>query len=96
MKSLKPSLREKKRYILIEGNNLKENIEKSILEFSGVLGLSQTGLNFIKSNKKSAVISVNRESLNLVRASFAVFRDEIKIRKVSGTLKGLGFSGNKK
>lgn len=89
MKSLIPSHRENKRYLKVYGKNLKENIEKAILEFSGALGLSKCGLSFIKSNKDSTIISVNRESLDLVRASIVVFSEKIEVTKVSGTLKAL-------
>ncbi len=89
MKPLKPSMREKKRYLLVKGENLKTNIEKAILEFIGVLGMSKTGLSWIKKGKDSAVISINREALNHVRASFAVYGEKISVEKVSGTLKGL-------
>jgi len=87
MKSLKPSMREKKRYLSITGR--VEDIEKAILEFIGVLGMSKTGLVWINSGKNSAIIGVNREKLNEVRASFAVWPREIKVVKVSGTLKSL-------
>lgn len=87
MKSLKPSAREKKRYLSIIGH--VEDIEKSILEFIGVLGMSKTGLVWISSEKNKAVIGINRESLNAVRASFAVWPKEIRVVKVSGTLRGL-------
>ena len=86
MKPLKPSMREKKRYLKLRGKNLKTNVEKAILEFVGVRGLSERGLSFIKDD----VISINREALNHVRASFAVFPEKISVEKVSGTLKGLG------
>lgn len=86
MKALKPSMREKKRYLLLKGKNLKVNVEKAILEFIGVLGMSKAGLKFVKPN----IISVNRESVNHVRASLAVWPDKIEVLKVSGTLKGLG------
>lgn len=89
MKSLKPSMREKKRYLWVVGRNLRENIEKSILEFIGVLGMSKAGLEFIKSGADSAIIAVNRESLNNVRASFAVWPEKIEVKRVSGSLKGL-------
>lgn len=89
MKPLKPSMREKKRYLKIRGKNLKSNVEKAILDFIGALGMSKAGLAWIKSGKDSAVISVNRESLNHVRASFAAFPEKITVEKVSGTLKGL-------
>jgi RNase P/RNase MRP subunit POP5 len=90
MKPLKPSMRENKRYLLIKGKNLKENIEKAILDFVGILGYSKASPSFVKSGKDYVVLSINREAINEVRASFAVFSDEINIKKVSGTLKGLG------
>ncbi len=90
MKSLKPSMRENKRYLLVEGENLKENVEKAILDFIGVLGMSKTGLSFIKSSRNSAVIAVNRKSVDHVRASLVVWPEKMVVKKVSGTLKGLG------
>lgn len=91
MKSLIPSHKENKRYLLVHGKSLKKNIEKAILEFVGVLGLSKCGLSFVKSNpeENSAVICVNRESVDSVRASLAVFPEKMEVLKVSGTLKGL-------
>lgn len=92
MKPLKPSMRENKRYLFVRGKNLKKNIEKAILEFIGVLGMSKTGLNFIKfdSKKGTAIISVNREAVNEVRASLVVYKEKMSVEKVSGTLKRLG------
>lgn len=89
MKPLKPSQRENKRYLLVQGENLKTNIEKAILEFIGVLGMSKVGLGWIKTKKDSAVICVNREMLDSVRASLCVWSEKISVEKVSGTLKGL-------
>lgn len=87
MKPLKPSMREKKRYLYVKGNT--EDIEKAVLNFIGVLGMSKSGLSFIKKDRDSAVISVNRGSLNEVRASLAVWPEKIEVLRVSGTLKGL-------
>ena len=89
MKSLKPTMRENKRYLLVYGKNLRENIEKAIFDFIGILGMSKCGLGFVKTGNDSAVIYVNRVMLNEVRASFAVFSEKIEVKKVSGTLKGL-------
>ena len=89
MKSLNPAIREKKRYLLIQGNNLKENVEKAILDFIGVLGMSQTGLRFIRKNMNSAIISINREMVEKVRSSLVMWPEKIEVLKVSGTLKGL-------
>lgn len=89
MKSLKPSMRENKRYLLVAGKDLKRNIEKAILDFIGVLGMSKTRLAWIKSDKDSAIISVNREAVDSVRASLAVWPEKMEVKKVSGTLEGL-------
>jgi len=89
MQPLMPSQKENKRYLLLKGKNLKEDVEKSVYEFIGVLGMSKASLAWIKTGKESAIISINRESLNHVRASFAASPYEIKILRVSGTLKGL-------
>jgi len=91
MKALIPSHRENKRYLLVSGKNLKQNIEKAIIEFSGILGMSECGLGFIFSDlgKNSAIICINRKSLDLVRTSLVVFPEKMEVLKISGTLKGL-------
>jgi RNase P/RNase MRP subunit POP5 len=91
MKPLIPSHKENKRYMLVHGKELKKNIEKAIIEFTGVLGLSKCGLSFISSDSSnnSSIICVNRESVDLVRASLVVFQEKMEVAKVSGTLKGL-------
>jgi len=89
MKPLKPSMRERKRYLLVSGKNLKENIPKAIKDFIGVLGMSKTSLSFIKSEKDFSVISINREMLDAVRASLCVWPEKISVKRVSGTIKGL-------
>ena len=93
MKPLKPSMRERKRYLSIRGKNLRTDVEKAILEFIGVLGMSKTGLGWIKSRKDSAIISVNRGAVDSVRASLSVWPEKISVEKVSGSLKGLGIIG---
>ena len=85
MKALKPSHREKKRYVLLEGKNLEENVSLAILKFVGELGMAEISPRWISEN----VLSVNREGLNKLRASLALFPEEIKIVRVSGTIKGL-------
>jgi RNase P/RNase MRP subunit POP5 len=85
MKPLIPSHRERKRYLLLEGKDLKKNVISSIKDFVGVLGLSEASPKWIEKN----ILSINRESLDKVRASFVVWPEEIKILRVSGSLKGL-------
>ena len=89
MRSLKPSMRENKRYLLLKGNDLKKNVKKSILEGIGVLGLSKAGFSWVKQGNDSSIIAVNRESLNEVRACFAIFPEKITVVLVSGSLKKL-------
>ena len=89
MKPLKPSMREKKRYLLIEGKNLKENVEKTVKDFLGILGMSKVGLRWIKADKNKAIISVNRKMVDAVRASLVVWPEKMTVKRVSGTLKGL-------
>lgn len=90
MKPLKPSMRENKRYLLVRGKNARKNIEKAILDFVGILGMSKVGLNWIKSERNSVIVSVNRKIVDSVRASICVFPEKMEVVKVSGTLKGLG------
>ena len=87
LKSLRPSMKENKRYLLVKGN--PGNIEKAILEFAGVLGMSKAGLGWVKRERELAIISVNREAVNEVRASLSVWPEKMEVSMVSGTLKGL-------
>ena len=85
MKPLSPARREKKRYLLLKGENLRKNVPSAIKEFVGILGESEASPVWVKEN----IISVNRKSVDKVKASFAVFREKIDVVKISGTLKGL-------
>lgn len=84
-KKLKPSLRENKRYLLLETSAKKQEIEQAILDFIGVLGYAKSGLHFIRSN----IIAVNRESVNEIRAALCLYPKIIKVKRISGTIKGL-------
>lgn len=86
MLKLKPSARADKRYLLIRGT--RKNIENAILEFIGVLGWAEASPVFV-SESTEVVLAVNRKSLTKVKAAFALCKDEIKVLRVSGTLKGL-------
>ncbi|MFH1359153.1 MAG: hypothetical protein ABIH37_04650 [archaeon] len=87
MKPLKPSHREKKRYLLIKGKDVsKKNIEEAILEFIGVLGYAAACPQFIKSTSKSVVLCINRNLLEKVRTSFLMSGKDMKIEKVSGSV----------
>ena len=87
MKSLKPTMREKKRYLFVRGKI--GDVDEAIHGGIGVLGMSKVGLGKIKTGKDFMVISVNREAVDSVRACFAIWPEKIWVEGVSGTLKGL-------
>lgn len=91
MKPLKPSARERKRYLLVKGGKPSVNFPKAVIEFLGVLGNSEASLKIIEKEdrKGTAIFAVNREAVDKVRAAIAVFSDKMEVVKVSGTLKGL-------
>ncbi len=90
MKPLKPSHREKKRYLLIKGKDAnKKAIEEVILEFIGVLGYAQASPQVIKSSKNQVVLAINRKSLDKVRVSFVMSGKNLEIVKVSGSISKL-------
>ena len=89
MKSLKPSARENKRYLKLKGKNLVENVEKAVKDFVGALGLSEASMKWIESDKTSGILAITRESIDKIRASFAISSENIAVERVSGTLKGL-------
>ena len=84
MRKLPPTLRLKRRYLLVEAD--KKDIEKSIIEYIGILGWAKAAPLFSQ-NGKRCVVAVNREELVNVRAALAL--SNIDILRVSGTLKGL-------
>ena len=87
MKPLKPTMREKKRYLLV--CDQVNDIEKAIYDGIGVIGMSKIGLGKVKTGKDFTIISVNRDSVDSVRACFAIWPARISVERVSGTLKGL-------
>ena len=86
---LQPSARIKHRYLLIEAES-KAAIEQAILDAIGTLGWAKASPLFVDpQNKSPFILAVSRESLHEIRASFELYKDNIKVLRVSGTLKGL-------
>jgi RNase P/RNase MRP subunit POP5 len=77
-----------RRYLLLNANS-KEDVEKAILEYIGILGWAKAAPMFLKSNSH-LVLAVDRKELADIRSAFELSNREIKILKVSGTIKGLG------
>ena len=83
----KPSARINRRYLLLEAPS-KNEIEKTILDYIGILGWANAAPQFVETGK-NFILAIERKSLNNVRAAFELSPAKIKILKVSGTLKGL-------
>ena len=89
---LKPSARINRRYFLIN-EDFEEGIKKIIIDYIGILGWAKAAPVFVKEVKGlngKIVLAINRGEINNFRAAFELSNSNIKILKVSGTLKGLG------
>jgi RNase P/RNase MRP subunit POP5 len=84
MKILKPSVRERKRYLFLKGNFSKKEVENAIMKYIGILGYSKASPIWISKD----ILAINRKELNNVRASL-IFCKNVEVSKVSGTLKKL-------
>ena len=82
----KPTGRIKKRYIFLEGK--KEDIEKAIMDYLGILGYARAAPQFVQGKEAKLILSIDRKELSNVRAAFELYGN-IKVKRVSGTLKGL-------
>ncbi len=97
-KLLKPSLREKKRYLVyeticenkIESEDVKEEIIKKFSELFGSLTYSKANIEFIQSEGNKGIIKVNNKYLDNLRASFCFVR---KINKEDAIVRSSGVSG---
>lgn len=89
---IKPSAKIKRRYILLEGCSRQE-AEKVILNYIGILGWAKAGCVFVANvkelKKDHVVLAIWRKSLNDIRAAFEVSDSGINVLRISGTLNGL-------
>ncbi|MFH1592310.1 MAG: Rpp14/Pop5 family protein [Candidatus Woesearchaeota archaeon] len=97
IKSLLPSLKENKRYVLYEimsknkimGNHQKI-LEEEIRGFIGDLGIARAGLKFIKSKENKGILQVNHKSVHEVKTALALIdRFNVRTVKVSGMINKL-------
>ncbi len=90
MTRLKPSVRVNRRYLLIPHAS-KEKIQEALQAGLGTLGLARVAPLFVITKKsEQCVLSIDRQSLDEVRAAFELAPQKIAIIRVSGTIKGLG------
>ena len=86
---LKPSARTKRHYILWEAKSKKE-VEQAILDYIGILGWAKASPIFVNAKASNRIIlSIDRKEITNVRAAFELSNSDIKVLRVSGTLKGL-------
>jgi RNase P/RNase MRP subunit POP5 len=84
---LEPSNRIKKRYLLLKGID-KEDLEKLILDYIGILGWSRASPSII-SKSEGIILAINRKELDNVKAALELSKINLKLIAVSGTLAGL-------
>ncbi len=88
MLKLKPSMKIHRRYLLLSAQN-KDQVEKVILDYVGILGWAKAKPFFVL-QKGKIILAIDRAAINDIRASFEISKENIKVIRVSGTLKGLG------
>ena len=100
MKSLLPSLKERKRYIVFEvisrssvsEEDAYEAIRKAVREYVGDLGMARAGLQFIpqKWSGNKGIARVNHTSADILKASFTFINS---IQEKKAIVRSLGTSG---
>ena len=88
MKKQKASARIKRRYLIIDADS-KDDVQKAILEYIVIVGWAKDSPVFVNSKEKEIILSINREEISRVRAALSLSKDNIRVKRVSGTLKGL-------
>jgi len=80
----KPSHKIQRKYILFSIKD-KERINKILSDYLGILGLAKASPMFVDDN----ILAVSSKEVDNVRAAVEMSSENIKILRVSGTLKGL-------
>jgi len=89
MTRLPSSMRINRRYVSILRGD-KEVVERALLSGLGTLGWAKAAPLFVTiEGSKNVVLSIDRGSLDAVRAAFELAPQKIVIIRVSGTIKGL-------
>ena len=81
----KSSARLSKKYILFSSRDAKK-IKATLIDYLGILGWAKASPIFVEDN----ILAVSNKSLDDIRASLELSKANIRILRVSGTLKGLG------
>ena len=103
LKPLKPSLKEKKRYLVFEldtkdninSSDLFSSIEKACLDFMGILHFAKAGVIILQNQYENnkGIIKVNNRYVDYAKASMMLIKDingqkvNVRVIGVSGILK---------
>jgi RNase P/RNase MRP subunit POP5 len=92
MKAINPSLREKKRYICVQTENLQENISNILSRIEKWVGQKNYGLSRVQymkaiSNDSTGIISCNNKQYDDVRTAITLVDFPVKVFFCSGSLK---------
>ncbi len=85
---LPSSARTKRRYLRVVGS--RDQIEHALMTHLGTLGWSRAAPLFITVRRiRETVVSIDRASLDAVRAALELSPEKLKVVRVSGTIEGL-------
>lgn len=98
MKTLLPSLKERKRYIVFEvitpsdigEEEVYDAIKHALHGYVGDLGMARAGLQFVKWSKNKGIARVNHTSADMLKASFTFI---YSINGKKAVVRSLGTSG---
>ena len=90
MKALKPSHREKRRYLLISGKDTSmKSFDEAVLAFVGILGYAKASPMLVKASGGKIIVSINRSELEKIRASLMLSGKDMRVERVSGMINKL-------
>ncbi len=81
----------RKRYIFAEFSNFKKDkFFSNLLDFFGEKDYGKIGLKILEINENSLILSCNRKFLEPLLGALAIMEEpRIKVKHISGTIKGL-------
>jgi RNase P/RNase MRP subunit POP5 len=90
IKGLRPSLREKKRYMLLDirATRWKDKLKENFLRLFGEYGLANAGILFVNKDYRQ-IVRVNNKYVDHIRTTLVLMPYFAQTKRVSGTLKGL-------
>jgi len=90
---IKPSMKIHRRYLLLQAKS-KDEVERVILDYLGILGFAKASPIFVEDKTKGSkknknlILAIDRKEINNIRGAFTL-SNKVKTLKVSGTIKSL-------